>query len=214
MTLGGSTEARIATVQQALLRLVETDADILRLKVHAPDGTILYSDDPTLRGQMEGGEELEQTLATRLPTANIEIDSGDEPNTEPGGAVSEVVIEEYLPIIAPDGTVEAIFEIYRDGEPLLAAISQAQASALSVVVLAAMVLAGLLWYIFNAAQVRLDRQTRDLLEASRRDSLTGLLSHGTAVAALVERLETRTERRPRVAGDRLRGAHRPRQLRN
>jgi diguanylate cyclase (GGDEF)-like protein len=189
MTIGGSTEARIAAVQQALLRLVETDADILRLKVHAPDGTILYSDDPTLRGQMEGGEELEQSLATRLPTANLEVDSEDEPNTEPGGAVSEVVIEEYLPIIAPDGTVEAVFEIYRDGEPLLAAISQAQTSALSVVLLAAIVLAGLLWYIFNAAQVRLDRQTRDLLEASRRDSLTGLLSHGTAVAALVERLE-------------------------
>ncbi|MDZ7307313.1 MAG: hypothetical protein ONB49_09680, partial [candidate division KSB1 bacterium] len=53
-------------------------------------------------------------------------------------------IEEYLPIIAPDGTVEAIFEIYRDGEPLLAAISQAQTSALSIVLLAAMVLAGLL----------------------------------------------------------------------
>ena len=138
---------------------------------------------------MEGGVELEQTLATRLPTAIIETHSESQPNTEPGGSVADVQIEEYLPIIAPDGTVEAVFEIYRNGEPLLAAISQAQTSALSVVLLAAMVLAGLLWYIFNAAQVRLDRQTRDLLEASRRDSLTGLLSHGTAVAELVDRLE-------------------------
>ena len=190
MTVSAGSASRAADVQSALLRLVETDADILRLKVHSPNGTILYSDDPTLRGQVEGGDELDEAIATRLPTAHLETeDDATTDGPEAGGVVSAVVIEEYLPILADDGTVRAVFEIYRDGTPLVAAINQAQTSVLSVILLAALVLAVLLWSIFRAAQARLDRQTHDLLEASRRDALTGLLNHGAAVAALVDRLE-------------------------
>jgi diguanylate cyclase (GGDEF)-like protein/putative nucleotidyltransferase with HDIG domain len=50
-----------------------------------------------------------------------------------------------------------------------------------------------LYLVFRSAQARLTRQTLALLEASRRDPLTGLLNHGTAVeqlAASVERLRT------------------------
>src|SRR4029079_17352040 len=48
-----------------------------------------------------------------------------------------------------------------------------------------------LYLVFRSAQARLTRQTLALVEASRRDPLTGLLNHGTAVeqwAASVERL--------------------------
>ncbi|HEY8169094.1 MAG TPA: diguanylate cyclase [Candidatus Limnocylindrales bacterium] len=188
MAIGASSTARVAAVQRALVRLVETDAAILHLKVHAPDGTILYSDDPSLRGQIEGGEELDLAISSRRPTAHVEQEE-DEHAGPLGGTAQLAVIEEYLPIVAPDGSVEAVFEIYRDGAPLLATIGQAQTGVLSVTLLAAIVLAVMLWYIFRAAQARLDRQTRDLVEASRRDSLTGLLNHGTAVDELTERIE-------------------------
>ena len=49
---------------------------------------------------------------------------------------------------------------------------------------AAAALAVMLYVIFRAAQVRLTRQRAALIEAGRRDALTGLLNHGTAVADL------------------------------
>jgi diguanylate cyclase (GGDEF)-like protein/putative nucleotidyltransferase with HDIG domain len=47
----------------------------------------------------------------------------------------------------------------------------------------------LLFLIFRAAHVRIGRQQRQLVEATRRDALTGMLNHGAVVANLAMALE-------------------------
>ncbi len=187
MTMRVSDE-RVAAVEGLLERLVASDVGVLRFKVHTTDGTVLFSDDRDLRGQHFAiSEKLAAALAGRR-NAVIESDLEGEEADLAGGAVT-VVIEEYLPIIGPDGGVEAAFEIYRDAAPLLAAVGNSQAAVLLITLVAALLLAGLLWAIFHAAQVRLDAQTEQLVEAGRRDALTGVLNHGSAVEALVRLVE-------------------------
>jgi diguanylate cyclase (GGDEF)-like protein len=54
---------------------------------------------------------------------------------------------------------------------------------------AAMLASGLLLLIFRAAQRRLTRQTKELVESTRRDPLTGTLNHGALVSLLAGRIE-------------------------
>ena len=54
-------------------------------------------------------------------------------------------------------------------------------------------LAILLFLIFRAAQGRLTRQTAALVEATRRDPLTGTLNHGALVAHLADEIERARE---------------------
>lgn len=188
MTMGVSDE-RVAAVEGLLERLVASDVGVLRFKVHTTDGTVLFSDDRKLRGQHFAiSEKLAAALAGRR-SAVIESDLQGEEADLAGGAATAVV-EEYLPIIGPDGGVEAAFEIYRDAAPILAAVGNSQAAVLLITLVAALFLAGLLWAIFHAAQVRLDAQTEQLVEAGRRDALTGVLNHGSAVEALVRLVES------------------------
>ena len=55
---------------------------------------------------------------------------------------------------------------------------------------AAAVAAVLLFIIFRSAQKRLTRQTVELVEATRRDPLTGTYNHGALVSLLAGRMET------------------------
>jgi diguanylate cyclase (GGDEF)-like protein len=98
------------------------------------------------------------------------------------------VIREYLPVIA-DGQVYAVVAVWRDAGPVLAVLDENRAHVVTITLSAAVVCAVLLFFIFRAAQGRLSRQTRELIELTRRDALTGALNHGALVATLAERLE-------------------------
>ncbi|HMJ79817.1 MAG TPA: diguanylate cyclase, partial [Candidatus Dormibacteraeota bacterium] len=111
----------------------------------------------------------------------------EEQDLKAAGATSAV--EEYLPIKGADGKVEAVFEVYRDAGPVLAAIGDAQRAVILIVAIATAILSILLYVVFRAAQSRLDNQTEQLVEASKRDALTGLLNHGSVVAVLSEQVE-------------------------
>ncbi len=63
-----------------------------------------------------------------------------------------------------------------------------------VTLAAGLLLAGILFFVFRAAQARLSRQHGQLLEATRRDPLTGLLNHGTIVGILVRTVESAPRR--------------------
>jgi diguanylate cyclase (GGDEF)-like protein/putative nucleotidyltransferase with HDIG domain len=72
-------------------------------------------------------------------------------------------------------------------------LADARRDILLLTLSSAACIALLLWLVFRSAQGRLTRQTIALLEASRRDPLTGLLNHGAvveAMAASIERLRT------------------------
>jgi diguanylate cyclase (GGDEF)-like protein len=181
-------QARVDAIQQQLAALVASNVGLLRVKVHAPDGTILFSDLPSLRGKVfEVDDELGDAL-TGTASARLTQEFGtEEQDLKAAGATSAV--EEYLPIKGPDGKVEAVFEVYRDAGPVLAAIGDAQRAVILIVALATAILAILLYVVFRAAQSRLDNQTEQLVEASKRDALTGLLNHGSVVAVLSEQVE-------------------------
>ncbi len=182
-----------ATIQRSLASLVDKDGGgIYHIKVWAPDGTVLFSNRPELRGANLGmDEDLEEVFDTDTPSSDIVAADAGEASTAQAPAGTQLV-EEYLPIEV-NGKVSAVFEIYRDAGPVLAQIQATRRDVLVVTLAAGLVLAILLQLIFRAAQRRLDRQTDELLEASRRDALTSLLNHGSIVGQLTDMLEASRE---------------------
>jgi diguanylate cyclase (GGDEF)-like protein len=180
---------RAAAVERSLASLVDRDHQgIYHIKVWSEDGTVLFSDRAGLRGTVLGVDgDLGDAFESARPQAEIvDADEGEAATAQaPAGTR---LVEEYLPVVVDTRTV-AVFEIYRDAAPILVAIDATQRDVVLVTAVAGLVLAILLQLIFRAAQVRLNRQTDELLEASRRDALTGMLSHGPIVGELTALLE-------------------------
>jgi putative nucleotidyltransferase with HDIG domain len=156
---------------------------IVHIKIWTPDGTILYSERADLRGAKPGLDDLvTDAVGGNAVASKIEgADSGEAATADlPAGTK---VLEEYIPIEMA-GTIPAVFEIYREATPIVAAVDQTRLNVLGVTAVAAAILGILLFLIFRTAQARLTRQTAALLETTRRDALTGLLNHGSAVAEL------------------------------
>jgi diguanylate cyclase (GGDEF)-like protein len=100
---------------------------------------------------------------------------------------------EHLPLVGDDGSLMAIVTVERDGTDTAAAAASASRDVLLIFGVGAVVLAGILVLTFRAAQQLINRRTRELVEATRRDRLTGLLNHGAALAELAEMLERARE---------------------
>jgi diguanylate cyclase (GGDEF)-like protein len=185
----GPDAVRVAQVQQGLAALIDPSGNgILQVKIYSTDGRILYSDRPELRGRPAGDDdELTEAIGSGQPVATVIRSAGTEAATV--GAATPDALEEYLPILDANGRVQAVFEVYRNAAPILASVDATRRDVLLVTVAAGFVLAILLQLIFRAAQRRLTRQTAELVEAGRRDALTGLLNHGSIVTALTEELE-------------------------
>ena len=95
---------------------------------------------------------------------------------------------EAIPVVQ-GSDVRLVFEIRRDAAPILARAAETFRDVVIVTVSAAVALAALLYAIFRAANLRLQRQDAQLAETRRRDPLTGLLNHGAAVAELTDLVE-------------------------
>ena len=59
-----------------------------------------------------------------------------------------------------------------------------------VTLAAGLILAAMLFLVFRSAQAASAASTRQLIESTRRDALTGMLNHGAIVALLAEELES------------------------
>ena len=189
LSLTGVPAARAADIQAELQALLAHATGILHVKVYAPDGTILYSNRAGLRGQNLGpDDDLEQAFDTGIVAPSI-VGADDPDAATTGLPPATQLLQEYYPIRGSDGSVPAVFEIYRDAGPILATVADTTRQVIGVVLVAALILGLLLYLIFQATQRRITRQTRALVEAGRRDALTGLLNHGTAVAGLADLLE-------------------------
>jgi diguanylate cyclase (GGDEF)-like protein len=199
LSMTGVTPGAVVQIQDQLRVLLVDARGILHVKVFAPDGTVLYSNVDGLRGRNLGpDDDLEQAFDTgKVAPSIVGADNPDAATT--GLPPQDQLVEEYFPIREADGSVPAVFEIYRDATPILATVAATTREVLAVVVVAAIILSLLLYAIFRATQQRLTRQTRALLDASRRDALTGLLNHGTTVAGLADLLE-RTRQETGVTG--------------
>ena len=88
--------------------------------------------------------------------------------------------------------------VWRDAAPILATLEAVRRNLALVTLSAGLIAAVVLYLVFRSSQARISRQTKALVDALDRDTLTGTLNHGALVdlvAAGVER--ARAERRPR-----------------
>jgi len=139
---------------------------IIRVKVWSADGTILYSDEPSLIGRRyELGEEERGLLRTGGSEAELSDLSRPENQLErPAGKL----LEAYTPIRTPNGT-PVLFEIYQrfssvsaSGERLLPALAPPLLAGLAVLLLFQVPLA---WSLARRLQ-RGHREREELLESA------------------------------------------------
>jgi diguanylate cyclase (GGDEF)-like protein/putative nucleotidyltransferase with HDIG domain len=181
---GGLTPERRATLDAAL-RLLTDKGQILHEAILAPDGSLLAADDPASATSGPPPDAFRAAVTTKAVQAEIM-------STDRSAALAPIavpsVIREYLPVLA-GGEVYAIVAVWRDAGPVLAVLDENRIHVVTITLSAAGVCAILLFFIFRAAQGRLTRQTKELIELTRRDALTGALNHGALVATLADRVE-------------------------
>ena len=192
LTPGSIPAARLAVLQDELGILTE-QSGVIRVEILSTDGTILVSNVAGVEGSRSDSPGLASAVAGQKVDAAV-ADTATDESAGPRLAPS-TVIREYLPIIS-DGQVRGVFGLWRDATPILAMLDANRIGVVTVTLTASLVVALLLFFIFRAAQGRITRQTTELLEATRRDPLTGWLTHGAIVEELTGLVEAaRSEHR-------------------
>jgi diguanylate cyclase (GGDEF)-like protein/PAS domain S-box-containing protein len=153
-------------IDAELSRLVAA-GKILRIKIWAPDGTILFSDLAALRQrQFPVGAELTEALEGNVAT---DFSSGsDEENIFERG-LADRFLSVYLPIRVPGSSaVVGVYEIYEDAAPIEASIATTRQDVLLIVGAMAIALLALLFGAFSGASRLLTRQNRQLRRSEER----------------------------------------------
>jgi diguanylate cyclase (GGDEF)-like protein/PAS domain S-box-containing protein len=148
----------------ALLERLVYDGGLLRIKIWSPDGTILFSDLPELRGATFA---VEHDLAEALDgEVEVEFVDGDELAGENASerGIADSVLEVYLPILAPTGEVVAAYEIYEDATPIEALVETTRGDVFLVAVLVAVLLLLLLMIAFTTSSRLLAGKNRRLAD--------------------------------------------------
>jgi diguanylate cyclase (GGDEF)-like protein len=175
LTAGALADPDSAAGQQidAVLEGLVRSGNLLRIKVWRPDGTVVFSDLPALRGQHfdiddDLGDALEGETHSGLTTA-------DEAENEFEHGLAPQLVEIYLPVRStPTGPVVAAYEIYQDASDIEANIAKTRQEVFLIAGAMAVILAILLLAAFKEVSRRLGRQNRQL-----RD-LTGTLRESEA----------------------------------
>jgi diguanylate cyclase (GGDEF)-like protein/putative nucleotidyltransferase with HDIG domain len=183
----GPTATRAAELEAKLGALTRED-EILRIEIRSTEGTVLLSSEPGLRGETPAASAGMASALAGNPSA--ELISGDA-MTDPAGApvAADDVVQEFLPLIGESGDTLAAVALWRDAAPLIKSLDGARRDILVLTIVAAALLAIVLYGVFRAASARIARQHAQLLDSERRDPLTGLLNHGAVVVLLAEAVE-------------------------
>ena len=170
---GTPERARVASVQAALAGFIE-DHGLRGAAIRDARGVTRYA-----VGSLADAAVLaaDAQAAARAGHATLAVD-------EPG-----TTLVEHLPSVDGAGALLATVSLERDAGPILAAAATATRDVILVLGTGSVILAGVLYLVFRAAQQLLDRRTDQLVEATRRDALTGLPNHGSVVARLNDMLE-------------------------
>jgi diguanylate cyclase (GGDEF)-like protein/PAS domain S-box-containing protein len=135
---------------------------LLRIKVWAPNGTVVFSDLPALRGRTF---ELEQDLQDVLRGGSAtEFSDGTDAENEFERGLADRLLSIYLPIRASDGSIVGAYEIYEDAAPIEADIAHTSRDVLLIVGAMAIALLALLFLAFSGTSRRLTLQNRQLRE--------------------------------------------------
>jgi diguanylate cyclase (GGDEF)-like protein len=180
-----------------LLASLTADDGILRVEIRAKDGRVLASNaDEAIGLVAEPSTPMREALAGKPQAAVL----GEDDEAESVGAAlpTTSLLQEFLPIVNSAKEPIAVVALWRDATKLMAGLDATRRDIMVVALAAGILLAIVLFVLFRSAQSRLSRQHRQLLEATRRDSLTGMLNHGTIVALLAEEVEEARGRKGRI----------------
>jgi diguanylate cyclase (GGDEF)-like protein len=175
---GPSPERRAALT--SVLDALSSRSGMAAVELRAADGTVIAASGDVPVSAADDGQAALATVSSG--TASAALLSPDA--TADGASPTVSMIREELPLVAGDQGVQAVMTVWRDARGILANMDSMRREVVLLTVSAALVLAVVLTFIFHTAQVRIHRQTRELVEASRHDPTTGLLNHG----AIVDRL--------------------------
>jgi len=160
-----ASDERVA-VNTQLSRLVAS-GNILRIKIWAPNGEVVFSDLPALRGRDfpvgdELAEALEGNVATEFSSATAEENIYER-------ALAQRFLEIYLPIrTVGSSDVLGAYEIYQDAAPIETDIATTRRDVLLIVGAMALALLALLFGAFSATSRLLSRQNRQLRTSEER----------------------------------------------
>ncbi len=175
---------RSAALQADLASLAQR-AEYLRIEMRLPDGTLLFSNQGPVGSLAPTSVDFQAALDSRVSAAIIPATASEAMGPL---AQSGEILREYFPLKV-DEKVVAVVGIWRDADPILAQLDDVRRQVVIVTLSAAVLAAILLFLVFRAAQGRISRGAALLLEAGRRDPLTGTLNHGSLVEALTDKME-------------------------
>jgi diguanylate cyclase (GGDEF)-like protein len=184
----GPSPARVEGLTRQLAALVGDDG-ILRIEIRDAAGRIVASDAAEVVGvTVDASAPMRAALEEGRASAEL-VDGASEAEAAGSRPGAGSLVQEYLPLVDVSRRPLAVVALWRDATGLLASLGAAQRDVMIVVLVAAVLLAAMLFLVFRAAQARLTRQHRLILDATRRDALTGMLNHGTVVATLADAVE-------------------------
>jgi diguanylate cyclase (GGDEF)-like protein len=184
---GQASAAAVASAEDGL-RATATRDGMLRIEVRDPVGIVRLSSDAAARDLSAApSEAFRQALAGH---ADAQLTDAGQPTEALGPALGvSAVLREYLPIVAPDGSVAGVVGIWRDSAPILAEVDGLRTDVLLVTLTAAAIVSLLMFLVFRAAQRRITSQQEQLLASTQLDPLTGLANHAALVAELAAAVE-------------------------
>jgi hypothetical protein len=179
----GPSASRLAMLTETLAAM-NGRAGIMRTELRALDGRVVAADTPFAPARARSTTRCGAPSPGR-PRRSWTPERGF---VGPSFAVPSLIRED-LPLMTTDGTVMGDIVIWRDAGPITGAVDQARREVVLLTLSAAIILSGILYFVFRSAHQRIRRQADALVDATRRDVLTGLLNHG----ALVDRLASEIE---------------------
>ncbi|HEY2803462.1 MAG TPA: histidine kinase dimerization/phospho-acceptor domain-containing protein, partial [Actinomycetota bacterium] len=162
------TGAELQRVDEVVHGRILSDGQTVRVKLWAPDGTILYSDDRSLVGRTfpEEGGELADVLDGRVENGVSDLNAPE--NVGERGIASKL-FETYLPLRnGVGGRPVAVAELYQDYSAIQAEIDNLVRVLLAVFVVGLGVLYALLLPIASGASRTLRRKNEQLQDQAER----------------------------------------------
>ncbi len=183
---GSLPSQRQSIIERQIATLIAPET-ILRAEVLRPDGTVVFADQPSLRGTIAPAS---PAFTKALTGDSAIVDIVDATASEAAGPTlgTSTVLREYFPL-SLDGHLVGVVGIWRDAVPILAQLDEVRRNIVIVTLTAALVAAFVLFLVFRSAQGRITRQTQALVEATRRDPLTDTLNHGTLVDVVTQAVD-------------------------
>jgi diguanylate cyclase (GGDEF)-like protein/PAS domain S-box-containing protein len=170
-----------AQIDGELQQLVKS-GQLLRIKIWSPDGTVVYSDLPELRGQVFGmADDLEAAMDG---TSSGEFTKGDEEENEFEHGLANELLSIYTPVYGTTGQTIGVYEIYEDASPIVSQIENTRNDVLVIVGGYGLALLLVLFMGFAGASRMLASQNELLSTSDRR--FRSLAQNSTDVNMVVD----------------------------